>query len=63
MLNFTVSFGGIVEVRADRGPVEDMIEIGVFAGAGWTTLSSSRERWRMVGKAFKLQWTNSGCCC
>ncbi len=31
-----------------------------FAGAEWSTLTSGRERWKRLGKAFVLQWTTNG---
>ncbi len=35
-------------------------EIRAFAGANWSSLTTDRERWRMLGKAFVLQWTSNG---
>ncbi len=35
-------------------------EIRAFTGPSWTSLTSDRERWRMLGKAFVLQWTSNG---
>ncbi len=35
-------------------------EIRAFAGTSWSLLISDRERWRMLGKAFLLQWTSNG---
>ncbi len=35
-------------------------EIRAFAGPRWSSLTSDRERWRMLGKAFVLQWTRNG---
>ncbi len=35
-------------------------EIRAFAGPSWSSLTSDRERWRMLGKAFVLQWTSNG---
>ncbi len=35
-------------------------EIRAFAGRSWSSLTSDRERWRMLGKAFVLQWTSNG---
>ncbi len=35
-------------------------EISAFAGPSWSSLPSDRERWRMLGKAFVLQWTSNG---
>ncbi len=35
-------------------------EIRAFAGPSWGSLTSDREKWRMLGKAFVLQWTCNG---
>ncbi len=35
-------------------------EIRAFAGTSWSSLTSGKERWRMLGKAFVLQWTSNG---
>ncbi len=35
-------------------------EIRAFAGPSWSSLTSDRERWRMLGKAFVLLWTSNG---
>ncbi len=35
-------------------------EIRAFAGTSWSSLTSDRERWRMLGKALVLQWTSNG---
>ncbi len=35
-------------------------EIRAFAGTSWSSLTSDRERWRMLEKAFVLQWTSNG---
>ncbi len=35
-------------------------EIRAFTGTRWSSLTSGRERWRMLGKAFVLQWTSNG---
>ncbi len=35
-------------------------EIRAFAGPSWSSLTSDRERCRMLGKAVVLQWTSSG---
>ncbi len=35
-------------------------EIRAFTGPRWSSLTSDRERWRMLGKAFVLQWTSNG---
>ncbi len=35
-------------------------EIIVFAGPSWSSLTSDRQRWRMLGKAFVLQWNSNG---
>ncbi len=35
-------------------------EIRAFAGQSWSSLTSDRERWRILGKAFVLQWTSNG---
>ncbi len=35
-------------------------EIRAFAGPSWSSLTSVRERWRMLGKAFVLEWTGNG---
>ncbi len=35
-------------------------EIRAFAGPSWNSLTSDGERWRMLGKAFVLQWTSNG---
>ncbi len=34
--------------------------IRVVTGPTWSSLTSDRERWRMLGKAFVLQWTSNG---
>ncbi len=44
--------------KADRKPDGD--EIVTFTGVGWSTLTSDRERWKGLGKAFVLQWTSNG---
>ncbi len=35
-------------------------EIRAFAGPSWSSLTSDREKLRMLGKAFVLQWTSNG---
>ncbi len=35
-------------------------EIRAFAGPSWSSLTSDRERFRMLGKAFVMQWTSNG---
>ncbi len=35
-------------------------EVKAFAGPSWTSLTSEKERWRMLEKAFVLQWTSNG---
>ncbi len=35
-------------------------EIRAFTEPSWSSLTSERERWRMLGKAFVLQWTSNG---
>ncbi len=34
-------------------------EIVAFAGVRWSSLTSDRERWKGLGKAFVLQWTSN----
>ncbi len=41
-----------------RNQVRD--EIRAFAGPSWSSLTSDRERWRMLGKEIVLQWTSNG---
>ncbi len=35
-------------------------KIVAFAGIRWSSLTSDRERWKGLGKAFVLQWTSNG---
>ncbi len=35
-------------------------EIRAFAGPSWSSLTSDRDRWRMLVKSFVLQWTSNG---
>ncbi len=34
-------------------------EIRAFSGPSWSSLTLDRERWRMLGKTFVLQWTSN----
>ncbi len=46
--------------RQGRQRVRWRDEITAFAGAGWSTLTSDRERRKRLGKAFVMQWTTNG---
>ncbi len=35
-------------------------EVRAFAEPRWSSQTSDRERWRMLGKAFVLKWTSNG---
>ncbi len=35
-------------------------ETVAFAVVGWSTLTSDREKWKGLGKAFVLQWSSNG---
>lgn len=49
----------LLKVRADRRPSGGQIK--AFPRAGWSTITSDRERCRMLGEVFELQCIHTDC--